>query len=553
MNRKLVIDISHWNGDINLARWKAERGIWGVIIKAGGYEKLGGTYQQYKDSKFEANYAKAKALNLHIGAYYYDVCTTTAQAKKNAEHFASLLKGKKFDLPCYQDVEDAGQFRLSKRALTDVIKAFCDTLNAKGYKAGIYTGGNAWLNNMHRNELYKYADWIAAWRASWPSYAEDGGKIGMWQQGSMRLSDGDIKYDWVSGYVDCDWCVIDYPNQGKEPASNGATLKALTYAERIAQVATYIANRDTHGYSQPHRSGDGTTEKAKFSDGTYFVVHGGDYDCSEMARVCANCALTGTYTSPIPDMWTGNEDQRLKAQGFKRIPFSVGAVKRGDILWVKGHTGVALGNGLQADAHGDEYGGITGPRRGDQTGHEIEVRSLRSSWVYIYRREGTSPFKPASPQKPSRVENDFGLHYRAHVETYGWLASVRDGQVAGTTGKQKRLEALKITPPEGVTLDVTAHIQGVGDKSYRGIVKGKSSGTGSSKNDPIIGTVGKGKRIEGICVDVVKNTNPKLNGKTLYYRVHVQKQGWTSWCKAGTYAGTRGKELRVEAVQMAFR
>ena len=100
---------------------------------------------------------------------------------------------------------------------------------------------------------------------------------------------------------------------------------------------------------------------------------------------------------------------------------------------------------------------------------------------------------------------------------------------------------------------MTAHIQGIGDKTYKGIVKGKSSGTGSSKTDPIIGTVGKGKRIEGICIDVVKNTNPKLKGKTLYYRVHVQKQGWTKWCKAGTYVGTRGKSLRVEAVQMAFR
>lgn len=53
-------------------------------------------------------------------------------------------------------------------------------------------------------------------------------------------------------------------------------------------------------------------------------------------------------------------------------------------MLVKGHTGVALGGGKQADAHGDEYGGITGPNRGDQTGHEVEVRGLRS-WTYIYR------------------------------------------------------------------------------------------------------------------------------------------------------------------------
>lgn len=51
-----------------------------------------------------------------------------------------------------------------------------------------------------------------------------------------------------------------------------------------------------------------------------------------MARQCANGAMTGSYKTPIPDMWTGNEDQRLKAQGFVRLPFSTSKVKRGDIL-----------------------------------------------------------------------------------------------------------------------------------------------------------------------------------------------------------------------------
>lgn len=501
---------------------------------------------------------------------------------------------------------------------------------------------------------------------------------------------------------------------------------ALSYAERIAQVATYIARADSHGYSQPHRAGDGRSEVSKFSDGTRFAVHGGDYDCSEMARVCANCALTGTYTSPIADMWSGNTFERLTAQGFKRIPFSVGAVQRGDILWKTGHVGIALGNGQQADAHGDEVGGITGPRQGDQTGHEIEVRPLKSYWTYIYRKEGDSvtysnsklatskvmspkhsgqrphaidtitphyivgyvtgescarylrdtPSRQASanyfigkdgdiclsvdeanrawttssaandnravtiecanymdskdghvygqlpaatwtslvklcadicrrngktrllyrgradysglkstdmlltmhkwfastdcpgpwlskqfdrlanevnallaPQHAGKAENDLGLWYRAHVESYGWLAAVHDGQVAGTTGLQKRLEAFKVTPPDGVVLDVMAHIQGIGDKWYRGIRKGKSSGTGSSKNDPIIGTVGKAKRIEGIRIDVTENAT----GKTLWYRVHIQKHGWSKWVKAGTYAGTRGKQLRIEAIQMVFR
>lgn len=155
---------------------------------------------------------------------------------------------------------------------------------------------------------------------------------------------------------------------------------ALSVPERIAQIAEHFAKHDSHGYSQPNR-GTGSAETITLSDGSKVSVTNSDVDCSEMVRQCVNGALG---KRAIAYMWTGNEDEQLTAQGFVRMGYSASKVQRGDVLWVSGHTGVALGNGKQADAHGDEYGGITGPNRGDQTGHEVEVRSLRS-WTYIYR------------------------------------------------------------------------------------------------------------------------------------------------------------------------
>lgn len=162
-------------------------------------------------------------------------------------------------------------------------------------------------------------------------------------------------------------------------------------AERIAQGAEHIAGHDAHGYSQPNRDGDGTIETITYSDGTLAIIHGGDYDCSEDVRVCVNCALTGSYDGPIAHMWTGNEDDMLTSNGFARMPFDWDDTRRGDILLVSGHTGIALGDGMQADARGDEYGGITGPNQGDQTGHEIEVRDLQWYWTWTYRYEGPEP------------------------------------------------------------------------------------------------------------------------------------------------------------------
>lgn len=37
------------------------------------------------------------------------------------------------------------------------------------------------------------------------------------------------------------------------------------------------------------------------------------------------------------------------------------------------------------------------------------------------------------------------VNVQAHVQDYGWLGTVGNGQIAGTTGQNKRLEGLKIT------------------------------------------------------------------------------------------------------------
>lgn len=160
----------------------------------------------------------------------------------------------------------------------------------------------------------------------------------------------------------------------------------LSIQERMAQAAEHISDHNAHGYSQPNR-GCGGNETIRFSDGTHATISDSDMDCSEMVRQCVNAAFNREV---IDYMWTGNEDYELRRVGFVRLPFSRSATRRGDILWVKGHTGIAIGGGMQADAHGDEYGGITGPNRGDQTGHEIERRSLRNTWTYIYRWPGGS-------------------------------------------------------------------------------------------------------------------------------------------------------------------
>lgn len=159
---------------------------------------------------------------------------------------------------------------------------------------------------------------------------------------------------------------------------------ALSIPEKIAQAAEIFCADNSHGYSQYAREGDGTKVPYKFSDGTKFTMDGGDIDCSELDKDCINVAFTGGTEGPIEYMWTGNQDEQLRALGFQRLAFSKSAVRRGDILWRSGHTGIALGSGRQAEAAISEQGTIYG-KQGDQTGNEVRVTTLSSNWTYIYR------------------------------------------------------------------------------------------------------------------------------------------------------------------------
>lgn len=146
-------------------------------------------------------------------------------------------------------------------------------------------------------------------------------------------------------------------------------------------------------------------------------------------------------------------------------------------------------------------------------------------------------------QVPGTAKNSNQLGYRAHCQSYGWLDPVRDGQTAGTTGKSKRMEALKIDVREvgdgSEKLEVNAHIQGIGDKIY---VIDKDT------HDTIIGTVGESRRIEAIAIKILEG----LTGKHIKYRIHVDKLGWSEWKYDGEMVGSKGMSLGIQAIQIVI-
>lgn len=164
---------------------------------------------------------------------------------------------------------------------------------------------------------------------------------------------------------------------------------ALTYNQRAAEVMLHLVNHGAHGYSQPHRAGDGTIETVKLSDGTVTTVHGGDYDCSEAVRMCyvaAGVLPRGCY------MWTGNEAALLQSHGFASV--GLGDLRVGDVLLRRGHTEMVVSVGgklMQAGFRISEHRTISGTK-GDQTGWESSYSTLNpGAWSWAYRYVGGQP------------------------------------------------------------------------------------------------------------------------------------------------------------------
>ncbi len=131
---------------------------------------------------------------------------------------------------------------------------------------------------------------------------------------------------------------------------------------------------------------------------------------------------------------------------------------------------------------------------------------------------------------------DLSLSYNAHVQTYGWLPYVSDGQTAGTTGLYKRMEALTLALSDTSNGGITyrAHVQTYGWQSY-------------VSNGQIAGTTGLYKRMEAIQISL---TGTLASQYDVIYRVHIQHYGWLDWVKNGAIAGTTGQALRMEAIEI---
>ena len=126
------IDISNYQAGLDLAKARSA-GIEFAICKIS-------EGRTYRDRQFDTFYAQAAACGLPIGAYVYSHATTPEAAAAEANLAMTILDGRPLQLGIYMDIETETQMEITKSQLTVTIHAFCRTVEAAGYRSGIYGG-----------------------------------------------------------------------------------------------------------------------------------------------------------------------------------------------------------------------------------------------------------------------------------------------------------------------------------------------------------------------------------------------------------------------------
>ena len=167
-----VVDISYWQSTADMAKAKKD-GVDGVILRTSYTAQK--KFELNIDSKFKTHFNNSVKAGLPIGAYHYSQAISESEAKKEAEYMCKILAPykDKISLPVVCDWEFGGRLnstsakKLGRSGCTKVVKAFCDTVKAKGYTPMLYANYNTFKNYLNYSELKKYClIWLAQYAKS---------------------------------------------------------------------------------------------------------------------------------------------------------------------------------------------------------------------------------------------------------------------------------------------------------------------------------------------------------------------------------------------------
>lgn len=207
-----IMDVSRWQGSIDLDKVKESGFVSGVMLRALGNSAKDAPSKPYIDPYFARNYRECQRLGIPCGVYYYCKAVNTAEVDAELALLRKVLTGKTVQLPVAVDIEDSYvQAPLDKQTLTDIAAHALGTVERWGFYAMLYVGLNFAQTELYMGgaALRKYDVWLARYpsdksKTKPEDKPKTGFSFGMWQYTSTASVPG------VSGNVDLSHAYKDY-------------------------------------------------------------------------------------------------------------------------------------------------------------------------------------------------------------------------------------------------------------------------------------------------------------------------------------------------------
>ena len=478
------IDVSNHQGTVDWNKVKAA-GIDFAILK------VGPVYGKPDDS-FERNAAECERLSIPYGVYYYSYARSVEDANKEADRTLAWLGGHHPSLPVYYDLEDSYILQdpnFSKDKLAQIAQAFCNRMEAVGFKSGIYANLN-WLNNyLDSPSLSGYDHWVAQynWRCD---YA---GSYSFWQYSSNGNVPG------VNGRCDMNYCF------------NGSFLNVDDNKMHI-QYEAHVSNI---GWMSSKRDGStaGTTGQSKSVEDLKVNILNPVEDGS--VQINANVSGVGWQGWDTPSASEGGTTGQGRAVEAVRLRLTGSLAKDYDVYY---------------RVHASNIGWMAWAKDGGEAGTTGMSCSLEAVQIKLIKKGASHP----DTSGYSHLEIPT-VTYSSQVKG-AWQNSVPAGEVSGTTGQGIPITGFSAKTTSSVAggINYQLHLSNVGWTS------GKSNGVQLS-------STAESNSVEAIKISLSGDLATYFD---VWYRVHVDNVGWLGWTKNGSVAGSTGYGAHVQAIQV---
>ena len=480
---KKGIDVSEHNRNIDWEKVKAA-GIDYAIIRCG----YGDNYDNQDDKQWLRNVSECERLGIPYGVYIYSYAQNTDMAASEAQHVLRLISGHKLSYPVYFDMEDNSTLGSDFGAIA---QTFCSTIQNAGYAVGVYANLNWWNKYLTDTRFEQWHHWVAQYNIQ----CDYTGTYAMWQYSSKELVDG------IDGPVDMNYLIGTPADHGVKELQGG-----VSYEAHVSDIGwqTFAQNGETAGTTGQNKGIEALKMQLNDVDGDIeYRAHVRDIGWQDYVSNGQQAGTTG-QAKPVEAVFI-----RLTGKAEEQY----------DIYY---------------RVHSSDFGWLGWAKNGEDAGTQGYAKKVEAIQVQLIEKGGEAPGETSNAFKMKETE----VQYQAHVSDIGWQNIVTNGALAGTTGQNKGIEALKLqlSNARNGGIEYRAHVRDIGWQDY-------------VSNGQQAGTTGQAKPVEAVSIRLTGKAEEQYD---IYYRVHSSDFGWLGWAKNGEDAGTQGYAKKAEAIEICL-